>query len=502
MIQSTYFNFIDEKHFFADLSDQYSELVSPTPSLASEAASPANTASRHGSFSIPSPLHVSNSPAHHNLQYKISQQSTLVQSGPNSPARAGIPAQQYQSSTHSNIVQPQSLRNSFSPVPSTDMSQYSRGSVHNTSLDQHSFSEAPSNGHHNGQPRPGSLALASLAECGVLSDRAGYLARPGSLAAPCNTVGIPPAPTRAVSAATGLNYTDGSASALRSPLGYIPASPTTPNGMNQYNPVTPTADSKLPCGAGNYSNYGSSGIVSPSTNGGAKYSQPQSRIPMNRQHSSSSVGSSKGGSRIPAFASPQPNISATSKLPNVPEMENKSHSIPQANRSYGGVGQKSNSSEQYPNNRVSSNESRIPSLPESSITNGGRTSNIPAVSGSRGYSASPTPQHAPSSYSKASPYTTPPNSTGPASKSQGPTHRTPYVTPPKASGIPMAGGYSRSNSSHSITDGRITPANGGSFGKSGLNPSSSKSKLPLSANSSFDSTRDHKSPLSRIPSAK
>lgn len=46
--------------------------------------------------------------------------------------------------------------------------------------------------------RPGSLALGTLADSALLN-RLPRDHRPGSLAAPINTVGIPPAPTRAVS---------------------------------------------------------------------------------------------------------------------------------------------------------------------------------------------------------------------------------------------------------------------------------------------------------------
>ena len=338
----------------------------------------------------------------------------------------------------------------------------------------------------NHQPRPGSLALASLADSGVLSDSAGHIHRPGSLAAPCNTVGIPPAPmpTRAISASTGLNNV---------PSSTLPNSklmfPTAGGGgkVNGTGLYTITQESSM-LSLGAYDNVSSSGEthhsndVNKSSNIPGTHTKQGSRIPMNRQVSSSSVvsNSSDTTSRIPHYGSPQPSHENHSRLPtmasNTRNYSNTNHNSVSNNKSLSGSkiqtpsGLKSPISKQIPVKESRIQSSRIPSSgmlssPNTNISN--NKANVERLASNLSAKSSALPS--------------------------------PHTNATKFSGIPTPG-YNRSNSTLSNSekgDGRRipTPQSGGSFGKANVTSNSSlKSRIPSSSyspNTSIDSTTNN-----------
>ncbi|XP_018015311.1 nascent polypeptide-associated complex subunit alpha, muscle-specific form isoform X1 [Hyalella azteca] len=524
-----------------DLSDQSSELISPTPSLPSETVSPKYSGSRHGSLSRASPaLSYEGSPAH-------SQQPNIV----NPNVHHGLASSAYTVNLPAN---PPSSQFKTVPSPSSVMPLYPAMSPHelplkspaivsssalqdptaaSTNIDGSSWSSSRTTSqlgevpeelptlpvigspHRSGQvpcqPRPGSLALASLADSGVLSDRAGYLARPGSLAAPCNTLGIPPAPpTRAVSAATGLNHTNrppseyDSANTARSPHSSELHSPAHHFASSvSSSPYAPVIGSKIPSNTSTH-RYGD--CTSPPnagysvSSGASRGKQSASRIPTNRQSSSTLVGGSNDTSRIPSYNSPHIAKSANdgSKIAHPGNFGGavgiQSHAS--AGRSYSSLSTKSNisytssSGEQhlYRNTPADSRlpvdkESRIPSVLDVHLSNGNRGPHVPSAPGSRIYSPSAT-----------SPPAASPHPMSPPAASQHQISGTPGTR--SGTGIPMPG-FTRSNSGTKLKDARGTAAN---VDKSGIATNGgSKSHLPLSPNSSFDSGY-RAAPLSRIPS--
>ncbi|KAF2367699.1 Leucine-rich repeat [Trinorchestia longiramus] len=555
-----------------DLSDQSSELVSPTPSLPSEAVSPVTSGSRHGSLTRASPVHVFSSSPSHNLQY--SSKTTLASTA-HSPTSNVAAAQPYSSQAHSvypTATQPGSTsaqafssphhaspyapgspvyashyvpvspryvatppQHSPHPIPITPNSPFQ----HLTPAERAAWTDGRLTPHGTNipelggdattrvtyfpssasQPRPGSLALSSLAESGVLSDRAGYLARPGSLAAPCNTLGIPPAPpTRAVSASTGLNHTSrlvkqDSGSSLKSPnsTGHSYAISSEANSVYSSmsnskimdNSSMPYQNTDLPPHTGS--------DVRLSSGGGCKYSSPQTRIPINRQFSSSSISNTKDASRIPSYTlqhSAKMSADLHSRAPQPVNADGNSciPSLLAAGRTNSNLSMKSNististSSNHAFNNRPNpadvyrsgNKESRIPSVAEATNHgNGARSSLIPSSDGKFFPTNMSSPPGGVAIIS--------PSYNSPSPKGTGiPSYSSPSM---KTTGIP-APGYTRSGSSAELSDCRASLTNNSSsFGKSGVPVSSSNSKssrLPLSLNSSFESSREYKtSPPSR-----
>lgn len=522
-----------------DVSDRSSELVSPVSSLPPETPTspPSNT------FTYNSPL---SSPS----------MTTPTADGSASGGSNGTVVNQYQPPA----PVPQQQHNYRSPAGGNDVLPV----VDTISSFSAETGYPPRVMYPSGQ-RPGSLALSSLAESGMLSDRAGQVARPGSLAAPCNTLGIPPAPppTRAISAATGLNQSSAygdSRQPMFSPTKYEQTQQTThfntsgtvTNGglytIKQDSPTSPIAPTGLPsCNSANisdnslkngYDNQSSNILSRQCSNSDSSeptgratplnsripdtqmYASPVSRIPMNRQNSSSSYNSqhSNDSSRIPSSNTgiKLPSYSGPDNSSRIPSMSSTRRS------SNSSLGHKAPDYDAYNNadNAAPSNgltESPDPRHSGIKPPTSYRTGPAAAINNSSSripYSGSPITYNG----NKSQPQTpsngsqrklTPPLSSN-GSGIRAPNNYSTSGTTHKASGI-IPPGYVRSNSSLSNSDKESklpTMNSNSSFGKSnipaGAIPSNmtgkNNSRIPSSSyspNTSFESSKDYQRPPSQ-----
>ena len=462
--------------FFSELSDQGSELVSPVSSL------PPETPTLKSSFTIP--------PVHPGQSSPIKTPSSILSLTPLSSLPSSV--------NHSPSTSPIKQHPLLEEAPS------------NTS--QISYSSTQSQA-----PRPGSLALSSLAEAGVLSDQAGYLNRPGSLAAPCNTVGIPPAPTRAVSAATGLNHAPQYGYASRQMFSSRPndggilytiqqETPTSPNGhaninfsQNGSQSTTPTPLSPLQSPVNGSISYQNPPKIHSQTNIPApgKYASPSAvvstKLPLSKQTSSSSM-LPQPSTRIPGYSTQF--SSGSTDLDNnkaILEQSSRIPSLASTGRSYSNM---SNSSVQNGQRRASENNSQ----------NLNGTAGLRSPPTTNQYKQSPKDSKIPQTGSISTKSLNSYNAKTIQQPSKIGNIQSPYSSLQKSkpsTNLSYAHNESSSSiNSHDTSFESRLPSLNSSFGKSGIpsynSPASKSSSRPPSLNSSIDSRDGRQSSQSRI----